>query len=91
MIIKDDLKQFPVFKYENGKLIQIEPPEWWDNTKVECHHFIKKQIYNRNPAKYKNIQKLIFLPKQMHREADAYHSKFKEKYKIELTEVIYRR
>lgn len=86
---REDLKLFPVYEYCNREIKRMIPPVSWNNYLVELHHFVKRQVYNRNPEKYKDIQKLIFLPVDMHRDADNYHSRFKEKWGVELREVIY--
>jgi hypothetical protein len=87
---REDLKEFPCFVYQNGQFIE-HTPEWWDANKMQLHHFIRRQQYKRNPDKYKNIQKLLLIPTQMHLDCHAYHSRFFDKWGIELKEVIYTR
>lgn len=86
--IRKELETYPVYKLENGVLTQIEPPDQWFYP-WELHHFVKRQIFDRNPEEYSKIQKLILMKKQAHKEADAYHSKFKERHGVELEQVIY--
>jgi hypothetical protein len=65
------------------------------------HHTVKQQQLKRHPELYEHL-KLIYFPPinevyktknklegNPHLECDNYHSKFKERWGIELTEVIY--
>jgi len=88
--IEKELQTFPVYEYCNRSIRRIMPPPSWNNYLVELHHFIRRQEYNRNPEKYKDIQKLIFLPIDLHRDVHAYNRNLKERWGIELDEVLYR-
>ena len=88
--VKRDLQEFPCYKVEGGKLIPIKtPPQWmW----VHLHHYIRTKWIERNPDKWeqvKHLQKLIFLDPVMHTELHSKHSKFKEKYGIEIKELLF--
>lgn len=89
MSTKEDLQIFPIYKLENGKLIEIEPPECWNMYLIECHHFVKRQQYKRNSDKYMHIQKLIFLTPECHRDLHARNRNFKQKYGIEIEKLLY--
>ena len=88
--VKEELKIFPCFKFENGRLIEIPAPERWFG--VELHHYITTQWQQKNPEKFeqvKHLQKLIFLPPQMHKELHLRHRRFFEKYGIEIKELLF--
>lgn len=88
--VKQELQIYPCYEFRNGRLIRIPPPKSWYG--VELHHYITTQWQQNNPEKFKEVehlQKLIFLPPVMHRELHAKHSKFKEKYGIEIKELLY--
>ena len=88
--VKAELAVFPCFEFKNGRLIRIPPPQNWYG--VELHHFITTQWEQEHPQQFeevKHLQKLIFLPKVMHRELHNKHSKFKEKYGIEIKELLF--
>lgn len=88
--IKRDLEQFPCYEVRNGRLVRIPtPPQWkW----VHLHHFIRTGWIKRNPDKWeqvKHLQKLIYMDPVMHIELHNKHSKFKEKYGIEIKELLF--
>ena len=88
--VKQELQKYPCYEFRNGRLIRIPPPKSWYG--VELHHYITTQWQQNNPEKFKEVehlQKLIFLPAVMHRELHAKHSKFKEKYGIEIKELLF--
>lgn len=88
--IKEELEKYPCYEFKDGKLKRIPPPIVWFG--VHLHHFIRTQWQRNNPEKFKEVehlQKLIFLPPQMHMELHARHSKFKEKYGIEIDELLF--
>lgn len=89
--LKYDIKSRSLIKWDG-----IEEPFW------AFHHFVKRQKVKRNPELNK-IQKLIYFPPinkcietidnklgNIHLEADAYHSKFEERWGIPLDDVVYR-
>lgn len=90
LTIEQELQTFPVYEYCDRKIRRIIPPSSWNNYLVELHHFVKRQVYDRNPEKYENIQKLIFLPVDLHRDCHAYNRNLKERWGVEIDEVIYR-
>lgn len=88
--IKEELEKYPCYLYEEGKLKRISPPSQW--TGLHLHHYIRTQWQQNNPDKFalvEHLQKLIFLPPQMHMELHARHSKFKEKYGLEIDELLF--
>lgn len=88
--IKAELMKYPCYIYENGRLRRINAPTNWHG--YHLHHFITTQWQQNNPDKFKEVehlQKLIFLPPQMHMELHAKHSKFKEKYGMEMSELLF--
>ncbi len=88
--VKQDLKEFPCYKIENGRLVQIPTPPCW--MWVHLHHYIRTGWISRNPDKWaqvKHLQKLIYLDPVMHSELHNKHSKFKEKYGIEIQELLF--
>ena len=88
--IKEELEKYPCYEYKDGKLKRIPPPIVWFG--VHLHHYIRTQWQQNNPDKFaevEHLQKLIFLPPQMHMELHARHSKFKEKYGIEIDELLF--
>lgn len=88
--IKEELNKYPCYMYEEGKLRRISAPTQWHG--LHLHHYIRTQWQQNNPEKFmlvEHLQKLIFLPPQMHMELHARHSKFKEKYGIEIDELLF--
>lgn len=88
--VKEELEKYPCYLFENGKLKRIAPPTQW--TGIHLHHYIRTQWQQNNPEKFalvEHLQKLIFLPPQMHMELHARHRKFKEKYGIEIDELLF--
>lgn len=88
--IKEELEKYPCYEFKDGKLVRIPPPIVWFG--VHLHHYIRTQWQQNNPDKFalvEHLQKLIFLPPQMHMELHARHSKFKEKYGIEIDELLF--
>lgn len=103
---QDDLKNadIPKLMYDIKNRCLIK----WDGLKRfgwSFHHFVKQQIFQRNPQKYKDIQKLIYLPTMvsrlnlkkgyeemlnMHAEADNNHSRFFERWGVKIESVIYK-
>lgn len=88
--INAELNEFPCFEVVNGRLVRIPPPKNWYG--LHLHHYITTQWQQNNPEKFeqvRHLQKLIFMPPQMHMELHAKHSKFKEKYGIEIKELLF--
>ena len=88
--IKYDLAHYPCYEVRNGKLVRIPTPQNWRG--VVLHHYIRTSWIEKNPEKFievEHLQKLIFIPKDMHDELHAKHSKFKEKYGIEIKELLF--
>lgn len=88
--VKAELLKYPCYIYENGRLRRIDAPTNWHG--YHLHHYITTQWEQNNPEKFKEIdhlQKLIFLPPQMHMELHAKHSKFKKKYGLEIGELLF--
>ena len=88
--IRSELSEFRCYIFQNGGLVEIPPPSNWNG--LHLHHFITTQWQQNNPEKFeqvKHLQKLIFLPPEMHMDLHARHSKFKEKYGIEISELLF--
>ena len=88
--IQYDLAHYPCYVFDNGRLFRITRPQNWH--RLHLHHFITTQWQQKNPEKFievEHLQKLIFLPPQMHMELHAKHSRFKEKYGIEIKELLF--
>lgn len=88
--VKQELTKYPCFEFKNGRLVRIPPPLYWHG--VELHHYITTQWEQEHPEEFlqvEHLQKLIFLPVQMHKELHAKHSRFKEKYGIEIKELLF--
>ena len=88
--VKAELKEYPCYEFRSGRLERIPPPLSWNG--LHLHHYITTQWQQNNPEKFeevRNLQKLIFLPPQMHMELHAKYSKFKEKYGIEIKELLF--
>lgn len=88
--IERDLREFPCYKVSNGKLVRIPTPPYWKW--VHLHHYIRTTWIKWNPEKWvqvKHLQKLIYLEPIMHIELHNKHSRFKEKYGIEIKELLF--
>ena len=94
MTSKQDILRYPSYMYINGKLVKLkQPPTSWNIYEIQCHHYIEQQFMKKNPEKYKEIehlQKLFFLPVNMHADLHAGCRKFKEKWGIERKELLYK-
>jgi len=104
MSTREDVKLYPVYFYdeelqeiyeiENKEdLLDGEGKENWNFTR-DFHHYIRTQAIRNNPEKYtkeflKEHQKLFLLPRNMHAELHAKHSKFYEKYGIKIKDLLY--
>lgn len=85
-----DLSHYPCYEVKDGKLIRIPTPTSWHG--VVLHHYIRTGWIDDNPEKFeqvRHLQKLIFMPRNMHNELHAKHSRFKEKYGIEIKELLF--
>ena len=90
MSTKDDIAKYPLYLYLDGDLIKISRPP---TGILDPHHFIRTQWIRNNPEKFKEIehlQKIIFLPRQCHAELHAKHSKFKERWGLDIQELLYK-
>ena len=88
--VKRDLSEFPCYRVEKGQLVRIPTPPMW--MWVHLHHYIRTGWIKRNPEKWeqvKHLQKLIYLEPVMHMELHSRHSKFYEKYGIEIKELLF--
>lgn len=88
--IQYDLAHYPCYEVKNGKLVRIPTPHDWRG--VVLHHYIRTTWIEHNPEKFievAHLQKLIFIPRNMHNELHNKHSRFKEKYGIEIQELLF--
>lgn len=94
MSSKQDVFNYPCYQWiRKGKMIRIPPPTNWNVWQIQCHHYIPQQFVRKNPKKFKEIehlQKLFFLPPDMHAELHTGCRKFKEKWGIERKELLYK-
>ena len=90
---KDDIKKYPVYFYSNGGFLRIYPDNaFHDIFTVQYHHFIPQGWIKRNKEKFKqieNLQKLFLIPAEMHADLHARNSKFKEKWGVDIGELVY--
>ena len=84
-----EFKKYPVYQYIGGKIIKLKVfPEYWNIWEWQLHHYVKQQQVRRNPELEK-IQKLFFLPTQMHIDLHNCISNFKEKYGVSRRDLMY--
>lgn len=91
--MNEQLKQFPVYYLFRGQLERIEIDlNSFSHYLLEIHHYIKEQQFYRYPERYQGMQKLILLPKQMHKDLHSAMSdvRFYDKWKIERKKLLYR-
>ena len=93
--LNEQIKEFGVNWLYCGKLEPIPTIKSiydYNHTVWELHHYVREQMYYRNPEKYKGKQELILLPRQLHRDLHSSMSdaRFYEKWKIERDVLIYR-
>ena len=75
--MNEDIAQYPVYMVNSdGKLKQtrIDSTDDYNHYEFELHHFISQSIRKNNPELYERIvhlQKLILLPKDVHRSVHA--------------------
>ena len=54
--MNDELKKFPLYKVEDGELVditgEITNTNEYPHPNMQIHHFVKRQRYYRNPKKY---------------------------------------
>lgn len=90
---KVDLFKYPVYQYIDGYLLRIYPDGVEHNLfHWQVHHYIEQAWIKRNKLKFKQIehlQKLFVLPTQMHLDLHAKHSKFKQKWGYDISELLY--
>ena len=95
------IKEFGILVIYCRKLIKVDDMEtakrFYGSQITQLHHYIKEQEYYMYPERYKGMQKLILIPKDLH---DALHSCISDKsflehesnkhYKIERDVLLYR-
>lgn len=101
--MNEDIKQYPIYKLVNGKLIQIywiKSTDDYDHYLYNLHHYIKKKQYEKNKQWYDDReinQKLILLPVQLHEQVhnqaikNLSDSEFEKIYKISRWELLFNR
>jgi hypothetical protein len=96
--MNEDIKKYPIFVV--NLLDEIIPCDWvkstkdYDHMRLNLHHYIKAEHYNRCPAWFKtrNIeQKLILMPKDMHDDLHSAMSdeRFKKEHKQDRKELLF--
>ena len=92
--LDDQIKEFGVYWLFCGKLekIPITSTYSYSHWLMELHHYIKEQEYYRYKKRYKGEQKLILLPKQLHKDLHSAMSdeRFAEKWKVDRDLLLYR-
>ena len=96
MSTREDIKLYPVYFYDEElqEVYEIDTQGYWNKFERDIHHYIRTQAIRNNPEKYtkeflKDNQRLYLLPKNMHAELHAKHSKFYEKYGINIKDLLY--
>lgn len=89
--VRKELEQYPFYMYTNGALVRTVKPGRWDKS-YQLHHFITTQWEQENPEKFVSVvhlQKLVLLPTQMHIDLHARVKNFKEKYGLDIQDVLF--
>ena len=88
-----DIFKYPVYQYVSGRFVQIYPTSCeHDLFEWQIHHYIEQGYIKRNKLKFKQIehlQKLFVIPAQMHLDLHQRHSKFKQKWGYDISELLY--
>ena len=86
--MKDDLKKYPIYVYDYGILKRINRPLGWNG--YQMHHYIKQQkMRYEDYAKIEHLQKLFLLPQAMHIDLHNFIKNFKDKWGIDIKELLY--
>ena len=92
--LNKQIAEFGVLTLFCGKLIRtgITDKSQYNHDFDVIHHYIREQMYYRNPERYVGMQKLILIPKKLH---DALHSamsdaRFYPDNKVERDLLLYR-
>lgn len=91
--MKEQIDAFNLYYIFKGELEPVQTDfSSFSNCNVEIHHYIREQMYYRYPERYNGMQKLILLPKQMHKDLHSAMSdvRFYDKWKIEKNKLLYR-
>ena len=96
MTMNDDIKHYGVYDIKGKFLKNIKNTECYNHILFSCHHFIKKQHYERNPIWFierKIKQRLILLPVKLHLDLHGGMSdaRFKELYGIDRWDLLFSR
>lgn len=70
-----------------------EAQRFYEGKKTHLHHYIREQMYYRNPERFKGMQKLIMLPSDLHWDLHAGTSDatFLRDNKVERDVLLYRK
>ena len=95
MSSKEDVLKYPCYSWvRKGLIIMLkEPPTEWQPLFTQCHHYIEQRWIKTHPEEFKKIehlQKLFFLPAEMHADLHAGCRRFKEKWGVEREELLYK-
>lgn len=93
--LNEQIKEFGVHWIVNGELEllkTIKSKEDYSHSILVIHHYIKEQQYYRYPERYQGKQKLILMPKELHKDIHSAMSddRFFKKWKIERKKLLYR-
>ena len=92
---KEDLQglKYRYYIYNNGQLTQTLTPKISNDIfNYQWHHFIPQNIKKRNMQQYKeleHLQKLFFVPTQLHLDLHNHIRNFEQKWGIAPEELLY--
>lgn len=96
----EQIAEFGVYRLLGNRLVRdwyIQDVNCYNHFEYELHHYILEQEYYRYPERYKYKQRLILLPKQLHKDlhsamSDArfLNAKSNKNYRIERDVLLYR-
>lgn len=92
MSMKEDLKTYPVYLYQSGEIVRVNITNTseWNHYEMEMHHYIKAQrMKYKDFEKIKHLQKLILMPKIMHRNLHDFIPDFYEKWGMNISDLLY--
>ena len=97
--MNEQIQEFPIYIVIKGPFgtfllmnKNIKSVKDYDHNKYKLHHYIKEQQYYRYPERYKGLQKLLLIEKQMHADLHSAMSdkRFYDKYNIDKDYLLYR-
>lgn len=103
MTMNEDIKKYPIYEYYNmrysgkdhigvSKTNRIKSTNDYNHYTHNLHHFVEEKYIKKHPElkeELEKIQKLILMPIDMNMDIDKRTRNFKERWGIELKEVVY--